>query len=236
MMKSLCGLRPTGQLHIGHYFAVIEPSLAGADTLIAEYHAPKSSEKEILNVISTLNRFGVSNIIRQKDIFNPSLYFKMMDLTTMGELNRMTQFQASSTPSAHLFSYPVLMACDLIGYDVIIVGEDQGQHLNFARNLIDRYNKKYQTDITIPIAKPEAGRIMDLKNPKKKMSKSEPAGCLFLDDSPDTITKKIRKATADESGRKNLLSLYKRLGGTDEPEMNIDLKNSLSEKIIKLLS
>jgi len=69
----LCGLRPTGRLHIGHYFSVIKPGQAGADVLIANYHAPE--EKDLENIILVLRRFGVEKIKLQKDVFNPELYF-----------------------------------------------------------------------------------------------------------------------------------------------------------------
>lgn len=234
-MKTLCGLRPTGQLHIGHYFSVIEPALKNnADVLIAEYHAPNTSEEEIEKVKNTLNRFGVKNIIMQRDIFTPQLYFRMLNLSTMGELSRMTQFKESNSPNAHLFSYPVLMTCDVVSYDEVIVGDDQTQHLNFARDLIKRYNKKYSTNIILPLAKHSGGRIMSLIDSSSKMSKSSPNGCLFLDDSSDIIRRKIKKAVMDILGRDNLLNLFHKLGGIGDFEMNVDLKEALTEKIIHL--
>jgi len=234
-MRCLCGIRPTGDLHIGHYFAVIEPGIRGADVLIAEFHAPRVHTDQLLSVINTLKRFKVQNIVRQCEIFDPRFYFRVLDITGMGELARMTQYRESKKPNAHLFCYPVLMACDVAGYEEVIVGEDQRQHLNFARDLLVRYNKIYGERIGIPAAKPEAGRVLSLTNPTKKMSKSEPAGCLFLNDAEDAVRKKIKRAVTTEVGRNNLLSLYRRLGGKDNPVQNVNLKEALTERILGLM-
>jgi tryptophanyl-tRNA synthetase len=234
-MKTLCGFRPTGQLHIGHYFSVIEPSINGADVLIAEYHAPEVTDRDINDICVLLKKYGVTNIILQRNIFNPLLYFRMLNLASIGELNRMTQYRSNNNPTPHLFCYPVLMACDIVNYDAVIVGEDQIQHLNFSNDLLTRYNKHYNENIHIPIAKPVGGRILSFTDPKKKMSKNEPNGCLFLTDNADTIAYKIKRAVTTEEGRKNLLTLYHKLGGTDEPEMNSILKIALTEKLINLL-
>lgn len=235
-MKSLCGLRPTGQLHIGHYFACIKPAQSGAEVLIATYHAPFTTQDITDHLKATLDRFGVKNIRYQEDILDARLYFRLLALTHPGELNRMTQYRSSDDPTAHLFVYPVLMVHDVAGYDEVIVGEDQTQHLNFARDLLSRYNKTFDENIRIPIASPIAGRIMSLSDPSKKMSKSEPTGCLFLDDDGDTIAQKIRKAVTTEEGRANLYALYQRLGGTEPlPAMNSNLKDMLTEKVCILL-
>ena len=236
-MKSLCGLRPTGRLHIGHYFACIRPALAGADVLIATYHAPFTTQETVDQLRFTLMRFGVRTILHQENIFDARLYFRLLALTYPGELNRMTQFRASDEKTAHLFVYPVLMVHDVAGYDEVIVGEDQSQHLNFARDLLARYNKTFSGDVKIPIANPAAGRVMSLTDPTKKMSKSEPAGCLFLDDESDEVARKIRKAVADDAGRANLYGLYQQLGGEEPlPEMNSHLKKILTEKVCTLLN
>jgi tryptophanyl-tRNA synthetase len=129
------------------------------------------------------------------------------------------------------------MVHDVAGYDEVIVGEDQTQHLNFARDLLARYNKTFGENVKIPIANPTAGRVMSLTDPTKKMSKSEPAGCLFMDDESDVVARKIRKAVADDAGRANLYGLYQRLGGDDPlPEMNSHLKKILTEKVCTLLN
>ena len=86
----------------------------------------------------------------------------------MRELERMTQFKAGGKQTGHLMTYPVLMVHDVCGYDEIIVGDDQSQHLELAKLLITRYNKEYGTEIKIPIANPMAGRIMSLMTQVRK--------------------------------------------------------------------
>ena len=236
-MKSLCGLRPTGRLHIGHYFSCIRPGLSGADVLIAAYHAPFCTDETINSVLFTLSRFGAINVVHQKNIFDATLYFRLLAITYPGELERMTQYRASDDKTAHLFIYPVLMVHDVAGYDEVIVGEDQTQHLNFARDLLARYNKTFKADVLIPMANPIGGRVMSLTDPTRKMSKSEPAGCLFLDDSPEEASRKIRKAVTTDAGRTNLYALYQELGGKQSlPEMNSTLKEILTDKVCTLLT
>ena len=145
----------------------------------------------------------------------------------------MTQYKSGTNQTAHLMVYPVLMVHDICGYDEIIVGDDQTQHLELARDLVKRYNTKFNENIGVPKASPISGRIMSLTDSSKKMSKSEPQGCLFLNDDADTIRKKIRKAVTDVNGRNNLIGIYQQLGGTDIPEMNSDLKNLLANAIIE---
>jgi tryptophanyl-tRNA synthetase len=175
--------------------------------------------------------------LQQEKIFDARLYFRLLALTYPGELNRMTQYRSSEEKTAHLFAYPVLMVHDVTGYDEVIVGEDQSQHLNFARDLLARYNKTFGENVKIPTANSSAGRVMSLTDPSKKMSKSEPLGCLFLDDEPDEVARKIRKAVADDAGRANLYGLYQQLGGAEPlPEMNSRLKEILTEKVCTLLN
>jgi len=225
-------LRPTGRLHIGHYFANIQPALDGADLLIATFHAPD----ERFDVMPTLARFGVQNVVRQEDVFNAELYFRLLGLASAGDLERMTQYKSSNEPTAHLFVYPVLMVHDVAGYDEVIVGEDQTQHLEFARRLLKRYNKHYGQNLRVPTASPIAGRIMSFTDPTSKMSKSEPQGCLFLDDSHEEVAAKIRRATMTAEGRENVIDLYRRLGGLEPiPEMNQPLKELLTEQVLKIL-
>lgn len=202
--KILVGIRPTGQLHLGHYFAVIRPALSiGCDVLIADYHAPSGDgdrlEKE-------LKKFGVKNIKRQKDILNADLFFRLLDITPSGELSRMTQYKSATKRTAHLFVYPVLMAHDVAGYDEVIVGEDQRQHLEFARRILPKVG------IKPPKGNYLGGRIMSLTNPLKKMSKVDPVGCIFLDDSYKTIREKLKKAVTTLKGEENLRELAKRFG------------------------
>jgi tryptophanyl-tRNA synthetase len=202
------------------------------DVLVANYHAPT----ECAN-LEVLDNFGVKNIKLQKDVFNPELYFKLLQLAKIGDLNRMTQFKSAETSNrtAHLLTYPVLMVHDVAGYDEVMVGEDQEQHLQYARKLLNKYNSLYEP-YTIPSANIVVGRIKDLREPSKKMSKSAPQGCLFLDDSPDEIHLKLRKATAMDKGMDNLKFLYREFVGGKVPESNEQLKTRLAEAIIEKIS
>jgi tryptophanyl-tRNA synthetase len=137
---------------------------------------------------------------------------------------------------AHLLTYPVLMAHDVAGYDEIFVGDDQTQHINFARDLIERYNRLFNESVRIPIARPVGGRVMSLTDPTRKMSKSEPDGCLFLDDTPQEVERKIKAAVMTEAGHANLVELYRNLGETEEiPRMNSEFKPMVANAIIRTL-
>jgi tryptophanyl-tRNA synthetase len=213
---------------------VIKPGQSGCTVLVANYHAPEV--KDLESSISALRNFDVENIIIQKDIFNPELYFRLLTLSKMGDLGRMTQFKSMNEDdrTGQLLTYPVLMAHDVAGYSEIIVGEDQTQHLEYAKKLLKKCNKVYGTEYPIPTINVIVGRVRDLREPSKKMSKSSPEGCLFLDDSEDDIRRKIRKATADEDGLNNLKFLYGEFLGETSPESNQELKEKLSEALIKI--
>mgnify|MGYP003178551700 CR=1 FL=1 len=143
--------------------------------------------------------------------------------TYMGELNRMTQFKDKSV-NAGLFTYPVLMAADILLYqaDVVPVGIDQMQHLELTRDIAQRFNGIYGDVFTVPeayIGKVGA-KIMSLQDPAKKMSKSDenPNGSIYLMDDPDTIMRKFKRAVTDSEGQilyrdeqpgiKNLINIY----------------------------
>ena len=127
------------------------------------------------------------------------------NFTPFGELRRMTQFKEKSQENpfninAGLFDYPVLMAADILLYDAqfVPVGEDQLQHLELTRTLARKFNSKFGKTFIEP--KPlltKAPRLMSLDDPMKKMSKSQTAGCLFIDDKPLMIKEKIKKAVTD---------------------------------------
>jgi tryptophanyl-tRNA synthetase len=199
-----------------------------------------------------------------------SEYIHFVSATTVGilyhpfgELSRMTQFKdksehAPQNMNVGLFDYPVLMAADIILYVAafVPVGDDQLQHLEFTRTLARKFNNKYG-DIFIepqPIIT-SASRVMSLDQPEKKMSKSRPAGCLFLDDSPQTIRKMIMSAVTD-AGREikvdpekkpaisNLIDLYGAVAGTSVRDIEqsfegagyAEFKKSLAEKMIAFLA
>ena len=219
-------------MHVGHYLSVIKPGREGVEVLVANYHAPE--EVNVEGSIDTLKRFGVTRIRLQREVFNAQLYFELLNLAKIGDLNRMTQYKSAEEDdrTAQLLTYPVLMAHDVAGFEEVVVGIDQEQHLQYARKLLRKYNSLGH-DIMIPKANIVVGRVKDLRDPDKKMSKSSPQGCLFLDDEPDVIRQKIRRATANPEGLANLHLLYGEFVGGEVPEKNEELKNRLAEKLIE---
>ena len=184
--------------------------------------------------------------------------------TYMGELNRMTQFKDKSAKhadniNAGLFTYPVLMAADILLYqaDVVPVGIDQMQHLELTRDIATRFNNIYGDVFTIPdayIGKVGA-KIMSLQDPAKKMSKSDenPNGSIYLMDDPDTIMRKCKRAVTDseacvayrdeQPGVKNLIDIYSACTGKTRAEVVRefegrgygDFKMAVGESVISVL-
>jgi len=185
--------------------------------------------------------------------------------TYMGELSRMTQFKDKSAKhadniNAGLFTYPVLMAADILLYqaDVVPVGVDQKQHLELTRDLAERFNALYGDVFTVPEPYiPKVGaRIMSLQDPSKKMSKSDenPNGSIYLMDDADTVARKCKRAVTDsegvilyrdeQPGVKNLLDIYCACTGKTPQEAVAEfegqgygtLKNAVTESVNTILA
>jgi tryptophanyl-tRNA synthetase len=153
-------------------------------------------------------------------------------ITPVGEMERMTQYKDKAQKQVKninmgLFDYPVLMAADILIYKATLVpvGIDQKQHLELANVIARKFNNRFgQYFEEIKPLWTNFPKVMDLKRPDKKMSKSDPSGCLFLDDSPEEIAKKLKQAvTASEAGTKsageeNLMLLLSHFGSADEIE------------------
>ncbi|NMA95118.1 MAG: tryptophan--tRNA ligase, partial [Clostridiales bacterium] len=185
--------------------------------------------------------------------------------TYMGELGRMTQFKEKSkihsdNINAGLFTYPVLMAADILLYqtDLVPVGEDQKQHLEITRDIAERFNNIYGDVFTVPEGYiPKVGaRIMSLQDPTSKMSKSDenPNSFIGILDDPDTIMRKFRRAITDsdteirydeqdKAGISNLMSIYSCMTGKDFDEIEKefvgkgygDFKTAVGESVIEVL-
>ena len=185
---------------------------------------------------------------------------------TMGELSRMTQFKdataKTSSPrvGAGLFTYPTLMAADILLYNAntVPIGDDQKQHVELARDLAQRFNKRFGKTFVVPepLIRKDGSRIMDLQNPSKKMSKSDDGdkGYILITDKPDAIRKKIMSAVTDSGktivfdkkrkGLCNLLTIYKVLSGKTETQIEKrfknkgygDFKKELAELVVKKLA
>ncbi len=184
-------------------------------------------------------------------------------ITPIGNLERMTQFKDKSSKQksimAGLLMYPVLMAADILLYNAkfVPVGEDQKQHLELCRDIVEYFHGKYGEAFTMPqpLIAPKGARIMSLSDPEKKMSKSDtdPSGSLSILDEPKTLEKKIKKAVTDSGttvsynpenkGIANLMTIYSVLTGKsmDEIEIEFDgkmyghLKVALAETVIETL-
>ena len=277
----LSGIQSTGNLTLGNYLGAITNFVKMQDDydcyyMIADLHAltirnnPDELRKNTLKVIALYLAAGIepekSTIFIQSHVpEHTALSWILNCYTYMGELSRMTQFKDKSAKNADninsgLFTYPVLMAADILlyGTDLVPVGEDQKQHLEITRDIAERFNKIYGETFKIPnpyISKTGA-RIMGLQDPTSKMSKSSqiPNDTILLIDSPEEIMKKIKKAKTDSDGIikydvknkpgiSNLLSIYSIISNKtiDELEKNFDgvtygeFKQIIGEAIIEEL-
>lgn len=244
------GIQPTGQLHLGNYLGALKHFVDLQNSgrydcffFIADLHSltetfsPREKEKQISDLLANYIAAGLDpkkSVIFLQSAVPPhaELAWIFNTVTPFGELRRMTQFKDKSETAPEnvnvgLFTYPILMASDILLYDAkyVPVGDDQVQHLELARTLARKFNTRFGKMFVEP--QPlltEVPRLMSLDNADKKMSKSQPAGCLFLDDSPDAIRAKIKRAVTD-SGRdilfdpvkkpavSNLLLIYSALSG-----------------------
>lgn len=218
------GIQPTGALHIGNYlgalknFVELQNSgeynpfffIADLHSLTIDYTA-EEKRAQILDVAASYLAAGLnpkkSTLFVQSHVpSHANLGWILSTITPMGELERMTQFKDKSergSVNAGLFTYPTLMAADILLYDAqfVPVGDDQDQHLELTRTIARKFNSRFGQVFVEPKSKHTAvPRLMSLDNPTKKMSKSLPAGCLFMDDTPETIEKKVMTSVTD-SGR-----------------------------------
>ncbi len=239
------GIKPTGSLTLGSYLGAIK-NWAG---LVRDYNSIfcivdmhsitiRMDPAELRrNTFEQLAYYIAAGLDPEKCILfiqshvsaHAELSWVLGCYTMFGELSRMTQFKDKSAKNADninagLFTYPVLMAADILLYntDIVPVGEDQKQHVELSRDIANRFNGIYGDVFKLPEAViPRVGaRIMSLTEPTKKMSKSEDeAGCILLKDTDDVIMKKFRRAVTDSEtsvrydpenkpGVSNLMSIY----------------------------
>ena len=276
------GIQPTGNLHLGNYLGALRnwaQTQAQYDNIfcIVDLHAitmpidPKELHYSTRQLAALYVAAGLG--LRYCKLFVQSHVHEhaeaswiMNCFTPMGWLNRMTQFKTKAgenmdTVGTGLYCYPVLMACDILLYhtNYVPVGDDQRQHIEFTRDLAQRFNSHYGKDVfTIPEAQiREVGaRIMALDDPTKKMSKSDPNpnSRINLLDDPKTIKQKIARATTDSlrlvkfdperPGITNLLTIYQLLTEQSEQEIEAefegkgygDFKAALTERLVATLA
>ncbi|MBX7174277.1 MAG: tryptophan--tRNA ligase [Pyrinomonadaceae bacterium] len=279
--RILSGAQPTGELHLGNYLGALKNWVALQNEYesfycIVDLHAitlpqdPQVLKQKTLDLARIYLAAGidpdVSTVFVQSDVAeHAELAWVMSCVARMGELERMTQFKDKAKDGTEragvgLFTYPVLMAADILLYQthLVPVGQDQKQHLELTRDLAERFNRDYGETFVIPdpYIPPVGAKIQSLSDPEKKMSKSDENlnGAIFLNDSADVILKKFKRAVTDSStdgivfdeerkGLFNLLTIYQSV--TDQSRDEIEshfagkgyghLKTELAEAVIEYL-
>lgn len=246
------GVQPSGKLTIGNYIGAIRNWVDLQDEYDCYYcvvnqHAitvPQVAKDLRSNTLDVLALFMACGIDPDKSTLfiqshvpeHTELSWILSTMTYMGQLNRMTQFKEKAQRSeenlnAGLFTYPVLMAADILLYnaDLVPVGDDQKQHLELARDLAERFNNRYSDTFKVPepLITKEGARIMSLQDPNFKMSKSDENenGYILILDDEQAIRRKIKRAvtdsigvvkyTDDQPGLKNLINIYQAFTGED---------------------
>jgi tryptophanyl-tRNA synthetase len=273
-------MQPTGNLHIGNYLGALINWVKLQNEYenffcIVNLHAitlpqkPEELKKKTLDLARIYLAGGIdpnlSTIFVQSDVAeHTQLAWVLNCIARMGELERMTQFKDKGKGNAEragvgLFTYPVLMASDILLYktDLVPVGKDQKQHLELTRDLAERFNRDYGETFVVPepFIPPVGANILSLQDPSKKMSKSDEnaAGSIFLLDEPDAIAKKIKRAVTDSGTEikfdesrpaiNNLLTIYHLMSGKsmEDCEAHFEgkgygqFKTELAETVIEFL-
>jgi tryptophanyl-tRNA synthetase len=218
-MRIFSGIQPTGAKHFGNYSGGFRQYAATQDLgeaffCIVDLHSittpqePETVREATLDLAAILLATGVdperSTVFVQSHVpAHTQCAWILSCVATYGELRRMTQFKEKGKGSAGLFTYPVLMAADILLYhtDKVPIGDDQRQHLELTRNIAERFNTRYGETFKLPEGiYPEVGaRVMDLQEPERKMSTTggTPQGTVGLLDPPDTVRRKVRSAVTD---------------------------------------
>lgn len=262
-MKAITGIKPTNILHIGNYFGALLPAVQMQATydmhmMIADLHAitvPQKPEELRENLYFIVAAYLAAGIDPMKTIlFQQSLVPAHVELawllqcvTKMGEAERMTQYKDKArakgeSVSVGLFTYPILMAADILLYqpEVVPVGFDQKQHVELTRDLAMRMNTQFGELFVVPkiVLQKEGAKIFGLDDPSVKMSKSAPSAKNYLSlvDSDDDLAKKIRSAVTDSlptvtlaedrPGVKNLLTILALCSNRTTQEMATLYKDS----------
>jgi tryptophanyl-tRNA synthetase len=278
MTRVFSGIKPTGPVQLGNLLGALQHWVADqgdADTVfcVVDLHAltvpqePSELRARTLELAQLLLAIGIdpeqSTLFVQSHVPEHAELSWILECTaSFGELRRMTQFKDKSDGadfvSAGLFTYPALMAADILLYDTdrVPVGDDQRQHLELSRDLAIRFNHRYGDTFVVPEAAiPKIGaRVMDLQEPTRKMSKSEdsPQGTILVLEPLDVVAKKIKRAVTDNDtevrydpetkpGVSNLLSILAACTGQDPAEAGEgfsrygDLKAACAEAVVETL-
>ena len=258
----LSGIQPSGDLHLGNYLGAVKNWAALADQFecyyfMADMHTitvrqtPADLRKRSINQLAQYIACGLdpekNTLFIQSHVHEHAELGWILNCYTMfGELSRMTQFKDKSAKNADninggLFTYPALMAADILLYqpDYVPVGEDQKQHVELTRDVAQRFNNLYGETFKIPEPfVPKVGaRVMDLLNPNSKMSKSDEVGNgrVVIMEAPEDIMRKFKRAVTDcdtehcvrydpenKPGVANLMSIYAAVTGKTFPEIELE--------------
>jgi tryptophanyl-tRNA synthetase len=276
-MRVLSGIKPSGTIHLGNYLGAIRNWVAeqheGAFYVVVDLHAltepfdPAELNRQTFETAASLLAAGLDpgrcTVFVQSHVpYHTQLNWLLECVVSYGELRRMTQFKEKADRQgayrAGLLTYPVLMAADILLYDIdaVPVGDDQRQHLELTREIAQRFNNRYGETFTVPeaIVPPAGARVMDLQDPSRKMSKSlASAGTIGLLDSPEEISRKVKRAVTDTDGdvrfdRKakpglsNLIDIMAAVSGQSVDQVCAkyerygDLKSDLADALVDLLT
>lgn len=280
--RILSGIQPSGKLTLGNYVGALrnwvqlqKEDIYESYYMIADLHAitvrqdPKELRKNCMDLLAIFIASGLDAekepVFFQSHVPAHTQLGWVLDCNTyMGELSRMTQFKDKSRKhadniNAGLFTYPSLMAADILLYqaDLVPVGKDQKQHLELTRDLANRFNNAYSETFKVPEPYiPKIGaKIMSLQDPLQKMSKSDPNenSYILMLDPVDKIVKKIKRAVTDsdaevrcgegKEGVENLMSIYSSMTGKTMDEITAefqgkgygDFKNAVAESVVEVL-
>ena len=277
----LSGIQPSGDLTLGSYLGAIKNWGARAEEFdcyyfMADMHSitvrqdPAALRRRTLEQLAQYIACGLdpekNTLFIQSHVpAHAELGWVLNCYTMFGELSRMTQFKDKSAKNADninggLFTYPALMAADILLYqpDYVPVGNDQKQHVELTRNIVQRFNGIYGDVFTMPDAYiPKVGaRVMSLNQPDSKMSKSIPEGCVYLMDSPDDIMRKFKRAITDSDtehcvrydrankpGVATLIDIYAAVTGKTYEQIEVEFegkgygafKPAVGEVVVELL-
>lgn len=282
MKRMVSGIKPTGELTLGNYIGAIKNFVSYQDDyelflFVADLHALTTPQDKILlrkrikDVVALYLACGLDpnkvTLFLQSEIAGHSQLGYLLESTSyMGELSRMTQYkdkmQKANNDSMHvsMFTYPVLMAADILLYDAdyVPVGDDQKQHVELTRTIAERFNSRYGDFFVVPepVIAATGARIMDLQDPTKKMSKSDTSdkGYILLLDDLARVKNKIKSAVTDsvgilqydkknQPGLANLLTILSACTNTPIPELvktykdtsYADFKNVVAEAVVTVL-
>ena len=277
----LSGIQPSGDLHLGNYLGAVKNWEGLAEEFDCYYFMADLHSITVRQDPAQLRRRSVAQLAQyiacgldpaKNTLFIQSHVHEHAELgwilncyTMFGELSRMTQFKDKCAKNADninggLFTYPSLMAADILLYqaDFIPVGEDQKQHCELTRDIANRFNNIYGPTFKVPEPYiPKVGaRIMSLTDPKSKMSKSDPQGCVFLLDKPEDIARKFKRAVTDSDtencvryapqekpGVANLMSIYSSVTGRSFEQIEAEFagqgygvfKSAVGEAVVESL-